>query len=144
MILIGLCKYFRIFFLLFSFYFTSTLNLSLFYHNSTSQISVPYSAIRAPYSTIRVPYSAIRVSVCSSPSSVFIPKVGTLHSQGGNNCCPSWEFRAALTGTTPHVLSIQQNRSRRLVDDKQRFSRCYIEVIQNIYGFIISHKMLIL
>ena len=110
MILIGLCKYFHIIFLLSSFYFTSTLNLSIFYHNSTSQISVPYStirvsysAIRAPYSTIRVPYSAIRVSVCSSPSSVFIPSVGNrpaacyrrdarmLYSQAGNISFPRWE-----------------------------------------------------
>ena len=103
MILIGLCKYFHIIFLLSSFYFTSTLNLSIFYHNSTSQISVPYSAIRAPYSTIRVPYSAIRVSVCSSPSSVFIPSVGNrlaacyrrdarmFYSQTGNISFPRWE-----------------------------------------------------
>ena len=91
LILNGLIKYFHTFFHLLYLYYPSTLPLLTIYYNSTSQICVHYAAIRIPYSAIKTSCWSAGASACFGPSSVFIPKVGTPYSQGGNSLFPGWE-----------------------------------------------------
>ena len=91
--LLGFCKHFIKNLPLLIFYFASTYLLPNIYNNSTSRISVPYHLIRVPYSATEASYCATSGFTTNNYTQHlfprwehFIPRLGILCSQGGNNC----------------------------------------------------------